>query len=313
MQLRRLVSKAFTPRMVAQLEPHIRAITTGLIDAVAMQGRCDFVAGVAGPLPMAVICEMVGVPRSEWQQLFQLTNTLLGSNDPKYRRANVTARETHARAQREIFNIFSRLVTERRRERRDDLLSALIDAEVEGERLTDEELHHFCFLLIGAGNETTRNAASGGLLALIEHPEERVRLLTDPSLLPTTIEEILRWTSPVRHVARLATRDVEIGGQTIRAGERVVLWFPSANRDEAVFPDADRFDIGRTPNEHLAFGVGEHFCLGAGLARLELRVLIEEVLRRLPDIGLAGSVRYLRSTFLAGITDMPIRFGRITG
>jgi cytochrome P450 len=278
------------------------------------------VTDVAALLPLAVICTMMGVPREDWDLMFALTNRVLGASDPEYQAENadqgeVATAEQAARAEetaltghREMFGYFARQVAMRRRERRDDLVGVLTEAEIDGEKLSDEELLYFCYLLILAGNETTRNAISGGLLALLEHPAELARLRADPALLPTAIEEILRWTSPVLHMARIATRDVELRGQQIRAGQKVLLWYPSANRDEEVFPAADRFDIGRTPNDHIAFGLGEHFCLGAGLARLELRVMFETLLARLPDLALDGEVERLRSTFIGGIKHMPVRF-----
>ena len=310
-RLRRLVNKGFTPRAVGLLEPHVRGIVTEIIDAVAPSGACDFVTDIAAKLPVAVICEMMGVPREDWQKMFDLTNRVLGADDPEYQEEGADAVETANQGQREMFGYFGRLLAQRRSAsggQHEDLMSVLVDAEVDGERLTDEEILFFSYLLILAGNETTRNATSGGMLALVEHPDQRDRLLADPSLLPSAIEEMLRWTSPVMHMARHATRDVEMRGQTIRAGEKVLLWYPSANRDENVFPDPDRFDVARQPNEHVAFGIGEHFCLGAGLARLELRVMFEELLRRLPDIELAGPVERLRSTFIGGIKHMPVRF-----
>ena len=307
-RLRRLVNKGFTPRMVAQLEPSVRAITTRILDEVAPRGACDFVTDIAALLPLGVICAMMGVPREDWGLMFTLTNRVLGAEDPEYQTIAGDARETANQGLREMFGYFVRLVTARRAERRDDLISVLTEAEMDGESLTDEEILYFCYLLIVAGNETTRNAISGGMLALCEHPAERVRLAADAALLPTAVEEILRWTSPVMHMARFVTRDTVLRGQPIRAGERVLMWYPSANRDAEVFPDADRFDVGRTPNEHLAFGLGEHFCLGAGLARQELRVMFETLLARLPDIALAGPVERLRSGFIGGIKHMPIRF-----
>jgi len=181
-------------------------------------------------------------------------------------------------------------------------------AEVEGSRLAPEEFNSFFLLLLVAGNETTRNLISGGLLGLIEHPEERARLAANAALLPTAVEEMLRWVTPVNLFQRTATRDVELDGQQIREGDTVVLFYASANRDEDAFRDAHRFDVGRTPNEHLAFGIGPHFCLGANLARLEIRIMFEELLRRLPDIELAGPVERLRSNFINGIKRMPVRF-----
>jgi len=307
-RLRRLVNKGFTPWMVAQLEPSVREITNRIIDEVAPRGGCDFVTDIAALLPLGVICAMMGVPREDWGLMFALTNRVLGSDDPEYQTVAGDGRETANQGLRDMFGYFVRLVTERREERRDDLISVLTGAEMDGESLTDEEILYFCYLLILAGNETTRNAISGGMLALFEHPAERTRLAADAALLPTAVEEILRWTSPVMHMARYVTRDTELRGQHIRAGERVLMWYPSANRDAEVFPNADRFDVGRTPNEHIAFGLGEHFCLGAGLARQELHVMFEMLLARLPDIALAGPVERLRSGFIGGIKHMPVRF-----
>ena len=307
-RLRRLVNKAFTPRMVAQLESSVRAITHRILDEVAPRGGCDFVTDMAAPLPLGVIGTMMGVPRADWELMFTLTNRVLGAEDPEYQTVAGDGRETADQGLREMFSYFARLVTARRQAPQDDLLSGLTGAEIDGEALTDEEILYFCYLLILAGNETTRNGISGGMLALCEHPDERARLAADAALLPTAVEEILRWTSPVMHMARVVTRDTVLHGQSIRAGERVLMWYPSANRDAAVFPDADRFDVGRTPNEHLAFGLGEHFCLGAGLARQELRVMVETLLVRLPDLALAGPVERLRSSFIGGIKHMPVRF-----
>jgi cytochrome P450 len=200
------------------------------------------------------------------------------------------------------------LAEEREKHPKDDLVSHLMRAEVDGERLSRADFSAFFILLLVAGNETTRNLISGGMLALIEHPEQRRRLLDDRSLLPTAIEEMLRWVSPVNLFQRTATRDTEIHGQEIREGDKLVLFYASANRDEAHFPHAATFDVGRTPNDHVAFGIGPHFCLGANLARLEIRVMFEEILRRLPDIELAGRPERLRSYFINGIKRMPIRF-----
>jgi cytochrome P450 len=315
-RLRRLVNKGFTPRAVAAMEPHIRQMATEILDDIAAKGECDFVLDVASQLPLAVICGMMGVEKKDWNLMFQLTNKVLGGGDPEYQtdvpedqRGTIeAARLTSISGFMGMLQFWQGLLAERRKERRDDLVSLLCDSEIDGEALSDEDILWFSFLLIVAGNETTRNAISGGLLTLCEHPDERKRLQDDMSLIDTAVEEILRWTSPVTHMARVATADTEIRGQKIAQGERVVMWYPSVNRDEDVFPEPDRFDITRTPNEHLAFGIGEHFCLGAGFARLELKVLFQELFRRFPDIQLAGEPERLRSTFIGGIKHLPVRY-----
>lgn len=306
-RLRRLVNKHFTPRAVAVFEPHVRRITGAILDGIAARRTCDLVTDVAAQLPLAVICGMIGVPQEDWPLMFRLTNIAAGGSDPEYQVKGAGAYQTVAEGHRQMFAYFAGAVAARRRQRNDDLLSVLLEAEIDGGQLSDEEILWFCFLLIVAGNETTRNAIAGGLLALFERSEQRARLQRAPELMPLAVEEILRWVSPAMHMARTATRDVEIRGQRIKAGERVLMWYPSANRDEEVFPDADTFDIGRTPNEHLAFGVGEHFCLGAGFARLEIRVMVEELLRRFPDITPVGPPERLRSTFIGGIKHLPVR------
>jgi cytochrome P450 len=315
-RLRRLVNRGFTPRAVGAMENHIRQMATDILDDIADKGRCDFVTDVASLLPLAVICGMMGVRKDDWGLMFQLTNKVLGGGDPEYqtdvpedqRGTMEAARITSVNGFTGMLQFWAGLLAERRKERRDDLVSLLVDSEIDGEALTDEEILWFSFLLIVAGNETTRNAISGGLLVLSQHPSERQRLMDDPSLMAQAVEEILRWTSPVTHMARVATADTAIRGQQIKQGERVVMWYPSVNRDEDVFPEPDRFDITRSPNEHLAFGIGEHFCLGAGFARLELKVIFQELFRRFPDIELAGEPERLRSTFIGGIKHLPVRY-----
>jgi len=307
-RLRRLVNKGFTPRMIALMEPGIRDMTHRIIDNVLPRGECDFVTDVAAQLPLAVICTMLGAPEEDWPLLFSLTNQVLGPDDPEYQTEGRDRRETAAHGSRQMFAYYARTVAARRREPQEDLVTHLTQAEIDGEVLSESEILAFCQLLVLAGNETTRNAISGGLLAFLEHPDQWERLRADRSLMPTAVEEILRWSSPLAHMMRTATRDVEIRGQQIKAGERVILWYPSANRDEEIFADPYRFDIGRTPNEHLAFGYGEHFCLGSGLARLEIRVMFEVLLDRLTNIEQVGAVERLRSTFLHGIKHLPIRY-----
>ncbi len=302
-KLRALVNKGFTPRMVAQLESRLRARTNEIIDDVAARGQCDFVSDIAAELPLQAIAELLGIPLSDRHLVFNWTNRLIGFDDP-----DQGSWEEGKLAAAEMYMYANQLAAERRDHPGDDLVSVLMNAEVEGERLTELEFDLFFVLLAVAGNETTRNLISGGMLALIEHPEERARLAANPALMPTAVEEMLRWVSAVIEFRRTATRDIELRGQKIHAGEKVIIYYISANRDEDVFPDADRFDVGRTPNDHLAFGIGEHFCLGSNLARLEIRIMFEELLRRLPDIELAGAVDRLRSSLINGIKRMPVVF-----
>jgi len=315
-KLRRLVNKAFTPRAVALWEPKVRETTNTLLDRIAKNGESDFVIDVACNIPLAVICQMLGVPEKDWTLMFQLTNKVLGPGDPEYqtdvpedqRGTPEAANITGNMGTMQMFGYYAQALQERRIKPSEDMISILTESEIDGESLTDEDILWFCFLLILAGNETTRNAMSGGLLALCEHPDQKRRLLNDMSLMPSAIEEILRWVSPVTHMARVATEDTAIRHQQIKKGDRVVMWYPAINRDEDVFPNSQVFDITRTPNEHLAFGIGEHFCLGAGFARLELTVLFEELFRRFPDIELAGPAERLRSSFIGGIKHLPVKF-----
>ena len=315
-KMRRLVNKAFTPRAVALWEPAVRETTNILLDSIAKKGQSDFVIDVACNIPLAVICKMLGVPEEDWALMFQLTNKVLGPGDPEYqtdvpedqRGTQEAAQLTGNMGTMQMFGYYAQALQARRITPTDDMISILCESEIEGEQLTDEDILWFCFLLILAGNETTRNAMSGGLLALCEHPEQKRKLLNDMALLPGAVEEILRWVSPVMHMSRVAMEDTQIAHQPIKKGERVTMWYPSVNRDEAVFPNSEVFDIQRTPNEHLAFGIGEHFCLGAGFAKLELNVLYEEMFRRFPDIELSGPVERLRSNFIGGIKHLPVRF-----
>jgi len=308
-KFRRLVSTGFTARMVTQLEPHVREICRDLIDNVVKRESFDFVTEIAAELPLLVIAELLGVPAEDRHKVFEWSNSLVGFDDPEYH----TSMETGKVASAQMWAYANQLAEQRREHPLGDLVSVLMEAEVDGDRLSEMEFDSFFLLLAVAGNETTRNLISGGMRALIEHPEQRARVLADPSLLPSTIEELLRWVSPLIHLRRTATRDVELHGKTIREGDKVVIYYPSANRDETKFAEPQRFDVGRTPNEHVAFGIGEHFCLGANLARLEIRLIFEEMLRRLPDLELAGPVRRLRSNFINGIKAMPVRrAGRAT-
>jgi cholest-4-en-3-one 26-monooxygenase len=304
-KLRNLVSKGFTPKMTRAMEPHIREITNKIIDRVAKRGECDFVVDIAAELPLAVIAELIGVPDDETHKIFDWGNQMVGMEDPEYG----TTHETAMNAAMAMFAYAEDIAGKRRAQPREDLVSVLIDADVDGEKLTQLEFNVFFMLLSVAGNETTRNLTSHGMLALFDHPEQKERLLADESLMPTAVEEMLRWGSVVMYFRRTTTKEVEIRGQRLGPNEKVTLWYISANRDEDVFPDADAFDVGRTPNNHVAFGGGgAHFCLGASLARLEIRILFEELLRRLPDIQQAGPAARLRSNFINGIKHLPVRF-----
>jgi cytochrome P450 len=314
-KMRRLVNRGFTPRAVNLMEPRIREIAVRILDRLGDRTECDFVLDVASQLPLAVICGLMGIPEEHWPLMFQLTNLTLGAADPEYQadviaedeRGTVAAQTRTALAGRmKMMEFFRGLLAERRKALGDDLVSVLLDSEVDGERLDEVDILAFCFLLILAGNETTRNAISGGLWVLCDNPDERARLQADMSLIDSAMDEILRWTSPLHHMSRRATTDVEIRGQTIRADDSVLMWYPSANRDEDVFDDPYRFDITRSPNDHLAFGHHEHFCLGAGFAKREMRVMFEELFARYPRIELSGKPERLRSNFINGIKRMPV-------
>jgi cytochrome P450 len=299
-KLRSLVSKGFTPRQVARLNDHIADMSRQIVDDVIEQGECDFVEDVAGALPSYVIAELLGIPLEDGRRLYHLTEIMNTGTvgDP-------VAKE----AQMQMFVYGNELAARKRTDPGDDIATSLLHAEVDGERLTDFEFNMFFLLLINAGGDTTRNLIAAGILALMEHPAERARLAADPSLLPTAIEEMLRYTSPVTVFTRTATKDTELRGIPVRKGGRVAMFYPSANRDEAHFADPDTFDVGRTPNHHLAFGGGgTHFCLGANLARVEAAAIVPEVLSRMTDLELAAPVERVRSTLMNGIRSMPVRF-----
>jgi cholest-4-en-3-one 26-monooxygenase len=302
-KLRKLVNKGFTKRMIDNMGAHIQKLSREIVDSVARKGECDFVASVASELPLLVIAELVGCPLEDRAKLFHWSNQMIGFEDPEF--AN-EARATDAMA--EMFEYAGHLAARRRADPQHDLTSVLVHAEVDGERLDGLGFNMFFMLLIMAGNETTRNAISGGMLALSDNRDQWQRLLDDRSLLPSATEEILRHVSPVITMRRTATCDTEIAGRPIRENDKVVMFYPSANRDADVFEQPDRFDVTRDPNPHLAFGWGPHFCLGASLARGEIRGIFSELLSRLPDIEVSGPVRRLRSSTVNSIKSMPVRF-----
>lgn len=302
-QLRRLVSGSFTPKAARSLAPRIAALSRQIVDEVIERGECDLVADVAGELPSYVIAELLGIPLDDGRSLYRLTETLHSAPESMPE----GARE---RAGAEMFAYSARVLAEKRERPGDDLASRLIHAEIAGRGLSDMEFHLFFVLLVDAGGDTTRNLVAGGMLALLERPDELARLRADiEGLLPTAREELLRFTSPVVYMRRTAKQDAEVGGQKIREGDKLALYYGSANRDEAVFDEPDRLDVARSPNHHVAFGAtGAHFCLGAQLARVEIDAMLREILTRMHDLELAGEPEWLSSNFISGPREMPVRF-----
>ena len=302
---RKLVNKGFTPRMIGQLEPRIRSICERIVDDVVARGGCDFVVDVAAEITLQAIAELIGVPQEDRHKIFDWSNRMIGSEDPEYRVSDEAVFE----AQAEMFMYAARLAEERRREPQDDIMTTLLNAEVDGHSLSEMDFNLFFLLLSVAGNETTRNAMAHGMAQLLEHPEQYAMIVEDPAVMDTATEEIVRWASPVMYFRRNATEDRELRGQQIEAGDKLSIWYASANRDEEVFDDPFRFDILRSPNDHVGFGGGgPHFCLGASLARMEIRVLFEELVKKAPRVEPAGELDRLRSNFIAGIKHLPVTF-----
>lgn len=305
-QLRKLINSGFTRRQVTLLEPKVREIVNGILDSVDPAREYEFAEEIAAPLPTRMIAEMLGAPPEDWERFRAWSDAAVGTADPDIEL-------DHLVALGELYEYFTALIAARRSGEvtgQDDLLSILAAAEVDGERLTDEDLLNFSFLLLVAGNETTRNLIALGTLTLLDHPDQFALLRSKPDLLPLAVEEMLRFTSPVTHMAREATQDIEIRGQQIKAGETVVMLYGAANRDAEIFgPTSEAFDITRNPNPHIAFGAGEHACLGAQLARLEARIMFEVLLGTYPSIELTGDVTRLRATMVPGVKRMPVRLG----
>jgi cholest-4-en-3-one 26-monooxygenase len=303
---RRLVNRGFTPRMIEKMTEHIRELTNGILDRVLPQGECDFVVDVAAELPLEVIAELIGVPVEDRHKIFEWSNKMIGSEDPEYR----VSEEEMFEAQVAMFMYAQQLAEQRRQQPDDDIITALLSAEIDGESLSDMDFNLFFLLLSVAGNETTRNAIAHGMNAFLEHPDQWDLLVSDPArYITSATEEILRWASPVLYFRRNAMKDFELRGRTIRAGDKISMWYISANRDEDVWADPFTFDITRDPNPHIAFGGGgPHFCLGAQLARMEIHVLFEELATRVPRLEALGPPDRLRSNFIGGIKHLPVRF-----
>jgi cytochrome P450 family 142 subfamily A polypeptide 1 len=304
---RKLVSRGFTPRRVRDHERTIRRICTEIIDRVAPKGACDFVWDIAAPLPLLLIADMLGFPPDAYDDLLRWSDDLIRATtvDPS---PEVAQAGFDAMLEFREFQI-GVIADRRSKPPQDDLVSILCYSEIDGERLDDESIISESLLILIGGDETSRHVMTDGMLALLAHPDQLAILRDDPSTIEVGVEELLRWVSPIKNMARTVTREVELHGETLRAGAQVMLMYPAANRDPEVFDDPARFDVRRNPNPHLAFGFGPHFCMGASLARLELKVMFGELLRRLPDLHLAGDPLPRReSNFISGPEAMPIAF-----
>ena len=313
-RLRSIVSRAFTPKVVARIEASVRERAHRLVASLIANhpdGQADLVAELAGPLPLQIICDMMGIPEQDHQRVFHWTNVILGFGDPDF----TVDFEELVRVSMEIGAYASALADDRRVNHHDDLTTSLVEAEVDGDRLSSSEIASFFILLVAAGNETTRNAISHGVLALSRYPEERDKWWSDfDRLTPTAVEEIVRWASPVVYMRRTLTRDIELSGVKMVAGDKAALWYNSANRDESKFADPWTFDVARDLNPHLGFGGGgAHFCLGANLARREIRVVFDELRREIPDIVAVGEPARLLSQFIHGIKRLPVAWTRAQG
>ncbi|MGE5290903.1 MAG: cytochrome P450 [Micromonosporaceae bacterium] len=304
---RKLVNRGFTPRRVAAQEMRIRQVCDQILDRVCEQGECDFVWDIAAPLPLIMIADALGVAPEDRETLMRWSDDLLrgltGLNDDELALRAAAAFEAYAA-------YAARIIADRRENPREDLISTLVHAEIDGDRLDHDSLVHESLLILIGGDETTRHVLSGGAYQLFTHRDQLRLLIDDPGKIPAAVEEMIRWVTPIKNMNRTVTRDFELRGQTLGKGDNVLLLYSSANRDSDVFADPFRFDVRRNPNDHLAFGLGTHFCLGSSLARLELKVMFERLLARLPDMGLAGAVEpaHRPANFVSGYESMPVRF-----
>jgi cholest-4-en-3-one 26-monooxygenase len=301
---RRLVAHNFTPRMIDRLDSHIQDLAREIVDSIVERGSCDFVMDVAAQLPMKTIMEIVGVPEEDQQRLFEVSNKLVGFDDPECQGSFDEGRMAAA----EVAMYGNKLADMVSECPMNNLASALYHGKVDGESLDPLQYNYFFLMLMVAGNETTRTMTAHGMRLLIEHPEERRKLVENPALIPNAIEEFLRYNPPVMYFRRTLTDDFELRGKKLKKGDKVVMWYPSANRDEDVFADPDRFDVTRNIAEHVGLGIGEHYCLGASFARSQLRSIFTELLTRVPDMELDAPIRFLRSNFVQGIKEMRVRY-----
>lgn len=299
-----LVSRGFTPKNAPLLRPKIEELARDIVDAVLAKGECDFVSEIAGRLPSGLIAELMGMPRADGERLYDLTEIMHTNDDA------IAPPEIKMNAVGEMLGYAQTVADLKRQNPGDDLATILVNAEIDGDHLTDEEFQWFFLLLVNAGGDTTRNLLAAGLQLLFDHPDQRTKLMGDlDGLLGSAVEEMLRYCSPVTHFKRTAMQDTIVGGQSIKAGERVVMFYGSANRDEDIFENADTFDVARHPNPHVAFGAGgPHLCLGMHVARVELAVMFRELLTRMPHIEAGGPIERMHSSFIAGVHRMPIKY-----
>ncbi|MBW1882111.1 MAG: cytochrome P450 [Deltaproteobacteria bacterium] len=301
--VRSFVYKGFTPRRLGEQEKSIRAIAKRIVDNVAQRGECEFVEDVAARLPMAMIGGFLGIPEQDFDQLRHWSDVMTLGSDAEDTSEVTTAFVDYA-------EYVKKMIEDRRDHPRDDLVSILVHAEVGGKRLEENEIISESLLLLVGGSETSRNVTASAMEMLSRHPDQKAYLIDNPGAIRTAVDEFIRWSSPVLNMKRTATRDVELRGKTIRKDERVMIMYPSANRDEYVFVDPEDFDVKRDPNPHIAFGIGAHFCVGSNLARLQIRIIFEELLARLPDIHVEPGfeVSYAPSVFVSGFLELPVRF-----
>ncbi len=304
---RAVTAKQFTPRMVTQWEPKVQRITREILDEASDKGACDFVQDVAAPITIAVIAEMLGVPGEDWRLLFRWTNETIAPEDPEFQKGRTTE-QTLQESRMELFKYFTELMEARRRNPKSDMISVVVHGKAGGQPIQPFELLSYYLLLVVAGNETTRNAMTGGMLAFHEHPDEWRKLVANADLVDPAVEEMVRWVTPVIQFTRQATRDYTIRGTKIPKGDSVCLFYASGNRDENIFEEPFRFKIDRSPNDHIGFGRGEHVCLGAHLARLELRTVFAQIRERLEAFERTGPAERVRSSFVGGIKRAPIRW-----
>jgi cytochrome P450 len=313
-KFRKVASPWFTPHAISRLDQTVEASARRLVDSlyerqVNGEGRCDFATEVAAQHPLRILATILGVPEEDEERILRLTQQLFAGQDPEFQREEADPEQAFRNLGIEFLQYFGKIIADRRARPRDDLASLLANAEIDGARMGDVETLGYYLITFTAGHDTTRNALAGGMHALVLHPAEREKLRADPKgAVADAVEEIVRWTTPVNYMMRTASRDSEVGGTRIRAGERLLLFYASANRDEDVFEAPDQFRIDRSPNPHLGFGIGEHFCLGSHLARKSQRALFAELIGRLEDVELAGPVERLAASFVAGIKHLPLRY-----